>query len=81
MLYSSVNIDVAATRFWRALRAELLVSEETRIRIEEKKPGCPADSPTIFCASVSAWLNILYESPLEAPGAFDHADSSFLINL
>ena len=24
-----------------------------------------------FWASVSAWLNILYESPLEAPGAFD----------
>jgi len=67
---------VADTRVESQFLADSAVSEATRIRIEPSNAGCPADSPTIFCASVSAWLNILYESPPDAHGALD-PDSSF----
>jgi hypothetical protein len=59
LLYSSVNIDAAATIAWTPSSALFGVLLLTSILIELVKNGCPADSHIIFCASVSAWLNIL----------------------
>lgn len=68
---------VADTSVESQFLAESPVSDATRMRIDPSNAGCHADSPTIFCASVSAWLNILYESPPVAPGALDMVSSFF----
>jgi hypothetical protein len=73
-LYSSVNIDAAATIACTQFSAFSCVLLLTNILTEVVKNGCHAASHIIFCASVSAWLNILYASHSLAQGAlFDQA--------
>ena len=59
LLYSSVNIDEAATIAWTQFWASSEDWLATITLIEDLKDGCAAAYHIIFWLSVSAWLNIL----------------------
>ena len=59
LLYSSVNIEAAATIAWTHCSGFVWFFELTKTLIDVLKVGWAAASHMIFWASVSAWLNIL----------------------